>query len=203
VLTKTTGLVVVLGARGLMGISTGDSEAWVVTSSTVDNLTVGQHTRLRLGSSRATVTTFQRSLLAGVLVVATDGLFKYAAPDVIARIVRDNAIRAAAQGLVELVRLRSRTTSLSCSFSRPRCPIWLPRARPTALFEGALDSCSRRGRCRACAPPSRTVTRCPTRPAHDQDDASQFENATRVATDAILNDPEHYLGSAPNLASCV
>jgi PPM family protein phosphatase len=61
----------------------------------------------RLGSSRATVTTFQRSFLAGVLVIATDGLFKYAARDVIARIVRDNAIRAAAQALVELVRLRS------------------------------------------------------------------------------------------------
>ena len=104
---ETTGLVVVLGARGLVGISTGDSEAWVITSTTVDNLTVGQHTRHRLGSSRATVTTFQRSLLAGVLVIATDGLFKYAAPDVIARIVRDNAIPAAAEGLVELVRLRS------------------------------------------------------------------------------------------------
>jgi hypothetical protein len=104
---ETTGLVVILGARGLVGISTGDSEAWAITPTTVDNLTVGQHARHRLGSSRATVTTFQRSFLAGVLVLATDGLFKYAARDVIARIVRDNAIRAAAQGLVELVRLRS------------------------------------------------------------------------------------------------
>jgi len=104
---ETTGLVVVLGARGLVGISTGDSEAWVVTSTAVDNLTVGQHTRHRLGSSRATVTTFQRSILSGVLVIATDGLFKYAAPEVIARIVRDNAILLAARGLVELVRLRS------------------------------------------------------------------------------------------------
>jgi serine/threonine protein phosphatase PrpC len=104
---ETTGLVVVLGARGLVGISTGDSEAWVVTSTGVDNLTVGQHTRHRLGSSHATVTTFQRSFLAGVLVVATDGLFKYAAPEVIARIVRGNAIGVAAEGLVELVRLRS------------------------------------------------------------------------------------------------
>jgi hypothetical protein len=90
-----------------VGISTGDSEVWVVTSTGVDNLTVGQHTRDRLGSNHATATTFQRSSLAGVLVVATDGLFKYAAPDVIARIVRGNAIRVAAEGLVELVRLRS------------------------------------------------------------------------------------------------
>jgi hypothetical protein len=45
--------------------------------------------------------------LAGVLVVATDGLFKYAAPEVIARIVRGHAIGAAAEDLVALVRLRS------------------------------------------------------------------------------------------------
>jgi hypothetical protein len=30
--------------------------------------------------------------------------------------------------------------------------------------------------------------------------ATQFEHATRVATDTILNDPEYYLGSTPNLA---
>lgn len=104
---ETTGLVVVLTARGLFGISTGDSEAWVVTSTAVDNLTIGQHTRHRLGSNHATATTFERSFLAGVLVIGTDGLFKYAAPDVIARIVRGNAIGAAAEDLVELVRLRS------------------------------------------------------------------------------------------------
>jgi serine/threonine protein phosphatase PrpC len=105
--SQTTGVVVVVGPRGLMGLSTGDSEAWVVTSTGVDNLTVGQHTRHRLGSSQMTAATFERSALRGVLVVATDGLFKYAAEGVIARIVRANAIGAAAEGLVELVRLRS------------------------------------------------------------------------------------------------
>ncbi len=104
---ETTGLVVVLHARGLVGISTGDSEAWIVKSHGVDNLTIGQHTQHRLGSNQATAATFERSSLDGVLVIATDGLFKYAAPDVIARIVRGNAIGVAVDGLVELVRLRS------------------------------------------------------------------------------------------------
>lgn len=104
---QTTGLVVVLGPRGLMGISAGDSQAWLVTSSRVDDLTIGQHTRDRLGSGHAIAAPFQRASLDGVLVMGTDGLFKYAAPDVIARIVRRNPIGPAAESLVELVRLRS------------------------------------------------------------------------------------------------
>jgi serine/threonine protein phosphatase PrpC len=104
---ETTGIVVVLGPRRLIGVSTGDSEAWVVTSTRTDNLTVGQHTRQRLGSNRATPTAFERPAPTDVLVVASDGLFKFAAIDVIADVVRAQAIGPAAKGLVELVRLRS------------------------------------------------------------------------------------------------
>jgi serine/threonine protein phosphatase PrpC len=104
---ETTGVVIVLGARGLVGVSTGDSEAWVVTESQIDNLTVGQHTRQRLGTNRATPTAFRRQAPRDALVVASDGLFKFAARDVIADIVRAGAIGPAAESLVELVRLRS------------------------------------------------------------------------------------------------
>jgi len=104
---ETTGVVVVLGPRGVFGVSAGDSEAGVVTATAFDDLTVGQQTRQRLGSNRVTPASFERAALAGVLVIASDGLFKYAATDVIARIVRNNAIGAAAEHLVDLVRLRS------------------------------------------------------------------------------------------------
>jgi serine/threonine protein phosphatase PrpC len=104
---ETTGAVVVVGPRGLVGVSTGDSEAWIVESTHVDDLTVGQHTSGRLGSGWVTPATFERPPISGVLVVATDGLFKYAASDVIARMVRANAIGSAAERLVDLVRLRS------------------------------------------------------------------------------------------------
>jgi serine/threonine protein phosphatase PrpC len=100
----TTGVVVVLGPRGLIGISIGDSEAWVVTSNQIDDLTVGQQTRQRLGGGPAALATFERPFLAGVLVIATDGLFKFAANEVIARIVRVGPIGVAAERLVELVR---------------------------------------------------------------------------------------------------
>jgi PPM family protein phosphatase len=104
---ETTGAVVVLGRSGFLGFSIGNSEAWVVTRTEVDNLTVGQHTRERFGNGHGTVVTFQRPQLAGVLLVATDGLFKYAAAPVIAGIARSGTVAQAADELLELVRLRS------------------------------------------------------------------------------------------------
>jgi serine/threonine protein phosphatase PrpC len=104
---ETTGVVVVAGPRGLVGVSAGDCEAWVVTPTAVDDLTVGRQTKQRLGSNRVTLATFERAALGGVLVVASDGLFKFAATEVIARIVRASAIGVAAEHLVDLVRLRS------------------------------------------------------------------------------------------------
>jgi serine/threonine protein phosphatase PrpC len=104
---ETTGTVVVLGPRGIIGVSAGDSEAWIVTPTRVDDLTVGQQTRQRLGGNRVIPAAFGRATLPGILVVASDGLFKYAAGEVIARLVRASAIETAAEHLVELVRLRS------------------------------------------------------------------------------------------------
>jgi len=104
---ETTGVVVVVGVRHLIGVSTGDSEAWVVTATEVHDLTRGQHTKQRLGSGRVEPLVFKHAALSGALVVATDGLFKYAATDVIARMVRASAIQIAAEQLVELVRLPS------------------------------------------------------------------------------------------------
>jgi serine/threonine protein phosphatase PrpC len=104
---ETTGVVVVAGPCGLVGVSAGDCEAWVVTPTAVDDLTVGRQTRQRLGSNQVTLATFERTALGGVLVIGSDGLFKFAAAEVIARIVRANAIGVAAEHLVDLVRLRS------------------------------------------------------------------------------------------------
>jgi serine/threonine protein phosphatase PrpC len=104
---ETTGIVVVLGRHGFIGFSIGDSEAWVVATAGVDNLTVGQYTRHRLGSRQATLVLFERPQLDGVLLVATDGLFKYASAPVIAGVVRDGTVAEAAERLLDLVRLRS------------------------------------------------------------------------------------------------
>lgn len=104
---QTTGIVIVLGRNGLLGLSVGNSEAWVVTSTGVDNLTVGQHTRQRLGSRRATLAVFERPSLNGLLLVATDGLFSYASAPVIAGIARHATMAEGPERLLDLVRLRS------------------------------------------------------------------------------------------------
>jgi serine/threonine protein phosphatase PrpC len=104
---ETSALVVSLGPRRIVGVSAGDSEAWVVTAAQVDDLTQSQHTKRRLGSGRASPVTFERRALDGVLLVATDGLFKYASKEVIARIVRTHALGRAMEELVALVRLPS------------------------------------------------------------------------------------------------
>ena len=106
---ETTGVVVVLGPRGLIGVSAGDSEAWVVTATEIDDLTTGQHTNRLLGSGRVIPGVFGRRSLAGALIIGTDGLFKYAAMNVIADIVRASPIGVAGEQLIEQVRLPSGT----------------------------------------------------------------------------------------------
>lgn len=103
---ETTAVIVVVGPSGLTGVSVGDSEAWIVAARSIDDLTRSQE-RPRLGSGRAAPVAFQRRQLDGVLLVATDGLFKYASPGRIAATVREGDVQQAADRLGALVRLPS------------------------------------------------------------------------------------------------
>jgi serine/threonine protein phosphatase PrpC len=104
---ETTGVVVVIGPDGLSGVSVGDSEAWIVGATFRDDLTEHQK-RARLGSGRAMPVAFRRPRGDGTLVVASDGLFKYATAEAIAAAVRTGGpVQGAAERLVDLVRLPS------------------------------------------------------------------------------------------------
>jgi serine/threonine protein phosphatase PrpC len=104
---ETTGVLVVVGHDGLIGVSAGDSEAWLVTASLVDDLT-GTQSRARLGSGRAAPVSFRRPLIEGTLVIATDGLFRYASADAIVAAVRTAVdVDSAARHLASLVRMPS------------------------------------------------------------------------------------------------
>jgi serine/threonine protein phosphatase PrpC len=105
---ETTGVVVVVGSSGVTGVSVGDSEAWVVSAKSVDDLTYRQG-RSRLGSGRAVPVGFRRAEVGGVLVVATDGLFRYASPERISATVRQSGASLAAQRLTALVQQPSGT----------------------------------------------------------------------------------------------
>jgi hypothetical protein len=73
---ETTGVVIAVSPRVVLGVSAGDSQAWVVGSKEMDDLTAGQ-SKKRLGSGRAVPVFFSRPSLEGTLIAGTDGLFNY------------------------------------------------------------------------------------------------------------------------------
>lgn len=105
---ETTIVVVAVAEDGrVVGASCGDSGAVVVgADGDLDDLTAGQHKKRRLGSGRALPVAFERALLDGTLVVATDGLLSFAGPEVIARFAVEHE---AAEALVRAVTLPSGT----------------------------------------------------------------------------------------------
>ena len=95
---ETTAVVVDITSSGIIGVSVGDSEAWVITDEGIDDLTYHQNKK-RLGNGRASPVSFFRPTLDGALLLGSDGLFNYAAPNTIAEVVRGRAPSDAAEGL--------------------------------------------------------------------------------------------------------
>lgn len=104
---QTTGVVVVLEGSRVYGASVGDSGAWWITSDRFKDLTVAQARKPLLGSGAAQPTVFDEVVADGTLLVATDGLLKYAPGRRICELARGQVLAAAAQDLIGSVRLRS------------------------------------------------------------------------------------------------
>lgn len=104
---ETTLVVVVITDDGITAVSCGDSGALMVTDDGVDDLTIHQHRKRRLGSGRALPVPFSRPALEGTLIVASDGLLAFCPQPRIAEFVRawDDDLDEAANELVEVVRL--------------------------------------------------------------------------------------------------
>lgn len=103
---ETTAIALVVGDHGITGVSSGDSEAWLVSGGRVGILTSGQ-TRKRLGSGKASPQPFHGANLDGILVIASDGLFKHASADAIARCCGASTVEDVVQELVRLPMLQS------------------------------------------------------------------------------------------------
>lgn len=106
-LGETSAVVAAVDGGRLVGVSAGDGTALNVTTSRVDDLTVGRHANRPLGSGSAVAVPFECPALTGSLLVASSALFKCAAIEVIARIVRASPICVAIEELIELIRLPS------------------------------------------------------------------------------------------------
>ena len=104
---QTTAVVVSVTARGLTGASVGDSGAWVVRGADIVDLTDGQRRKPLLGDGASPFEITAAALGTGTLLVASDGLLRYARSEAIVQLVSAADLAAAARGLVDLVRLRS------------------------------------------------------------------------------------------------
>jgi serine/threonine protein phosphatase PrpC len=75
---QSTLVVVQIDGDRITGASVGDSGAWLVRERDIEDLTVGQAIKPLLGSGDARPMSIASTRMDGRLVVASDGLFKYA-----------------------------------------------------------------------------------------------------------------------------
>jgi serine/threonine protein phosphatase PrpC len=102
---QSTAVLVELDASSVHGASVGDSAAWVVHDGKIIDATAHQNRKPLVGDGCTPVSFQVGALAGGTLVVASDGLFRYAKREDIVRLSRDADLRAAARALVDLVRL--------------------------------------------------------------------------------------------------
>ena len=104
---ETTGIVVVVRSDGLFGANVGDSAAWLFTTDGKQELTGGRPRKPFLGTAATSPHQFVRTSSQGMIVVATDGLWKYTSLELIEQRVMTGNPRNLAEELADLVRLNS------------------------------------------------------------------------------------------------
>ena len=105
---ETTCVLVVVTPDEVFGASAGDSGAWLIPASgSLVDLTRGQQRKPFIGTGCMKPVCFRHQATIGRLLVATDGLLKYASPEQIIDICRQHPTDVATRRLVELVRYPS------------------------------------------------------------------------------------------------
>jgi serine/threonine protein phosphatase PrpC len=106
---ETTAVVLAIAQGMICGASVGDSEAWLVTPQSCHDLTSRQRRKPFLGSGCAVPVPIRHRHAGGVLVVGSDGLFRYAAADQIREVALSGTPEEACRALIDLVRLPNGT----------------------------------------------------------------------------------------------
>ncbi|MBE7493162.1 MAG: SpoIIE family protein phosphatase [Planctomycetes bacterium] len=104
---ETTLVALETDGRLVCGASCGDSGAWLVAGDRVVNLTEHQMRKPLVGSGQADPVSFTAELGDGLLLVASDGLFRYTGARNICETVRRVPLPDLPRALVDLVRLKS------------------------------------------------------------------------------------------------
>ena len=102
---QTTVVIAMVTDCYVFGASVGDSGAWLIDTPGMIDLTHGQRRKPLCGSGSAIPVGFGPTLFMGTLLVATDGLFKYARRTEIQRVATGSDLAYAARSLIDLVRL--------------------------------------------------------------------------------------------------
>ncbi len=103
---QTTAIAIEVRADSLAGVCVGDSAVWLVTDREVIDLAEHVPPKPLVGDG-CMVYEIASSFDRGTLLVASDGLVKYAGRDRIASIARGDDLDVATNALIELVRLPS------------------------------------------------------------------------------------------------
>ncbi len=104
---QCTAVIADISENVITGASVGDSGAWMLVAGEVLDLTEHQHRKPLLGSGAASPIGFSAPLVSGRLLLATDGLFKYASRGDIAKRAMGLSLSDAVDALVAGLRLRS------------------------------------------------------------------------------------------------
>jgi serine/threonine protein phosphatase PrpC len=102
---QSTAVIVTVTQDGIRGASVGDSGAWLIRSDgKAEDLTYQQQAKPLVGAGAHPVATIGGPIGDGTLLVASDGLLRYAKPADIVRVASGKDLAAAADGLLALVR---------------------------------------------------------------------------------------------------
>lgn len=104
---ETTAVVAAVAPGRITGASVGDSSAWLIGPNHDLDVTAEQVRRPFLGSGSARARSFSVETKGEVLLLASDGLTKYADASRLHEIIRSHELEAAVEQLVEAVRLPS------------------------------------------------------------------------------------------------
>lgn len=104
---QSTAVVAAVTPSGIVGASVGDSAAWMINDFTIDDLTERQVRKPLLGTGEARPVLFERTTFNGTLLLASDGLIKYAPRDRIAEAAVSGEMESACKSLVDSARMRS------------------------------------------------------------------------------------------------
>lgn len=102
---QSTAVILSVSESGLAGASVGDSGAWLISGLDVVDLTNGQDRKPLVGDGCNTFRVTAPPIGDGTLLIASDGLLRYAKRHDIARVANGPDLTVAARALVDLVRL--------------------------------------------------------------------------------------------------